>query len=194
MSDRLAWLGQWCPDCQAAPGARCCRWNLGVRGRDRSVPLPRLHVARGWLERRCPTCRVEPGERCSTPTGLQASRIHVARLRPARHELVSRAAAWRELERRNASIAIVPFSGRAGTGGRTGTIKLLDAQADRLVDLERWTSRDELCYAPEAPVWDRYGSFAGHPLIRGDVIWSTQDRCVVICGDRGETAVEEIVA
>jgi hypothetical protein len=56
---------------------------------------------------------------------------------------------------------------------------------DELVDVERWIGRDELCYALEAPIWDRFGSFAGQPLIVGTVIWITADRRVVIEGRRG---------
>ena len=87
MSDRLAWLEQWCPECHAAPGARCTRWRFG-RGRSRAVVVPRIHVARGWFERSCPTCKAAAGERCATPTGREASRVHAARLRPGRYELV----------------------------------------------------------------------------------------------------------
>jgi hypothetical protein len=134
-----------------------------------------------------------PGERCSTPTGREASRVHTARLRPARRELVWRSAVWEELERRRATIAAVPFWGRAGSGGRTDTIKLLRLEDEELVDVERWTSRDELCYALEAPVWERFGTFVGHPLIRGEVIWCAEDRTVVISGRRGDRRFEEIV-
>jgi hypothetical protein len=64
---------------------------------------------------------------------------------------------------------------------------------DELVDIELWTARDELTYALEAPVWDRYGMFAGQPAIRGDVIWALADRTVVIVGTRGGTRFEEAV-
>jgi hypothetical protein len=36
--------------------------------------------------------------------------------------------------------------------------------------LERWSGRDELCYPPESPSWDRFGSFAGQPDITGVVV------------------------
>jgi hypothetical protein len=135
------------------------------------------------------------GEPCRTPTGREASQIHVARLRPGRFEL-TRSAAWDELERRGATVASVPFSGRAGRGAETGTIVLTRVDVDELVDVERWSSRDELCFALEAPVWDRYGAFAGQPLIRGFVTWTASDRLVVISGERGRERArfEEIVA
>jgi hypothetical protein len=194
MSDRLAWLEQWCPECHAAPGARCTRWRSGRGGRSRAVVVPHIHVARGWFERSCPTCKAAAGERCATPTGRKASRVHAARLRPGRYELVWRPAVWDELDRRGATVAIVPFSGRAGAGGRTDTIQLLKQDGDKLVEIERWTSRDELCHALEAPVWDRFGTFAGHPRVAGEVIWSSEDRCVVIRGRRGERRFEELAA
>jgi hypothetical protein len=194
MSDRSAWLDQWCPEYHAAPGARCGRWPWGRRGtRGRAVPIAHLHVARGWLERPCPTCKALAGERCSTPTGREASRVHTARLRPARRELVWRPAVWEELERRGATVALVPFWGRAGSGGRTDTIKLLRLEDGELLDVERWTYRDELCHALEAPVWERFGTFVDHPLIRGEVVWSAEDRSVVISGRRGDRRLEEIV-
>jgi hypothetical protein len=122
MSDRLAWLEQWCPECGAAPWARCGRWRWGRGTRGRTVAIPHLHIARGWRERPCPTCKAEPGERCVTPTGREAAKLHVARLRPARWELVRREATWEELNRRGATGAIVAFWGRAGSGGRTDPI------------------------------------------------------------------------
>jgi hypothetical protein len=91
---------------------------------------------------------------------------------------------WAELERRGATIAVVPFHGRAGAGGESGTITLSRLQDGELVDVERWTGRDELADALEAPLWGRYGSFAGQPPIDGAVIWTTQDRRVVISGTR----------
>jgi hypothetical protein len=42
-------------------------------------------------------------------------------------------------------------------------------------------------------VWERFGTFAGHPLIRGEVVWSAEDRSVVISGRRGDRRLEEIV-
>jgi hypothetical protein len=50
----------------------------------------------------------------------------------------------------------VSFSGRAGQGGRVGTITSSRIEAGELIDVERWTGRDELTYALEAPIWDRY--------------------------------------
>jgi hypothetical protein len=192
VSDRRAWLDERCPSCGAAPGARCCDWRWGPRARAaRSTPLPHLHIARGWLERSCPTCTAPPGECCATPSGGIASRVHTARLRPGRFELVGGNEVWDELERRDASIAVVPFWGRAGRGGETERIRLSHVVGDELVDVEVWTGRDELTYTLEAPVWDRYGTFAGQPAIRGDVIWTVSDRRVVIVGRRGDIRFEE---
>jgi hypothetical protein len=98
---------------------------------------------------------------------------------------------WEELARRGATVAVVPFSGRAGHGGTTGTITLSGFAGDELVDVERWTGRDELALALEGPVWDRYGQFVGHPWIRGTVTWSLADRCILIAGQRGDKAFEE---
>ncbi len=90
-------------------------------------------------------------------------------------------------------MAVVPFSGRAGRGGHADRIVLNRIDGDRIVDTERWTGRDELCYALEAPVWDRFGSFAGQPQIAGTVVWTTADRRVVIEGRRGNQHFEELV-
>jgi hypothetical protein len=199
MSDRALWLDEWCPTCRAAPGARC-RVNYLSKTRP---PTP-LHVARGWRARSCPTCKALPGEPCRTPSGREASRIHQARLRPGRHKLLSAESVWQELEARGATVAAVAFSGPAGRGGRADRIVLSRLDRDELVDVERWTRRDEpgreldrlaaaLCYALEAPIWDRFGSFAGQPLVAGTVIWTAADRRVVIEGRRGDKRFEELV-
>jgi hypothetical protein len=99
-----------------------------------------------------------------------------------------------ELERRGATVAVVPFSGRAGRGGTTETITLSGFAGDELVDVERWSGRDELALALEGPVWDRYGQFFGHPWIRGTVTWTLADRCILIAGQRGGEAFEESLA
>ena len=112
---------------------------------------------------------------------------------PGRYELLARDDVWAELERCGATIATVPFSGRAGRIGSVERILLSRVQGDELVDVERWSGRDELCYALEAPIWDRFGSFAGQPLIVGTVIWTATDRRVVIEGRRGEKRFEELV-
>jgi len=98
---------------------------------------------------------------------------------------------WEELERRGAAIAVVPFSGRAGGGGTTGTITLSRLKGDELIDVERWSARDELAFGLEGPVWDRYGKFAGDPWIRGTVTWTVAERRILIAGRRGGDAFEE---
>ena len=63
-----------------------------------------------------------------------------------------------------------------------------------LVEIERWTTEcDELAYALVAPIWERFGMFAGHPLIRGVVTWMVEDQFVVISGERGGVRFEEFV-
>jgi hypothetical protein len=88
LSDRALWLEQRCPECRAAPGAKCRRWSRGQRiGGGQLVAAAYLPVARGWLDRPCPSCKAEAGEQCLTPAGRTASRLHTARLRPARDEI-----------------------------------------------------------------------------------------------------------
>jgi hypothetical protein len=123
-----------------------------------------------WLEQRCP-------ERGAAP---------------ALWELVRRSAVWEELDRRRAMTAVVAFWGRAGAGGRPDTIKLWRLGGKGLVEVDRWTHRNELWHALEASVWDRYGGFAGHPLIRAELIWTADDRCLVVRGRRGRQAFEEL--
>ena len=188
MSDRALWLEERCPTCHAAPASRC---RLPYQRKTR--PPTGLHVARGSRARPCPTCKAAAGEQCRTPSGRQASRTHEARLRAGRHELLGGEAVWQELEARGATIATVPFSGRAGRGGDVDRIVLSRGDGDELADLERWTTGDELSYALEAPVWDRFGSFAGQPPIAGTVTWTTADRRVVITGRRGDARFEELV-
>lgn len=191
MSNRAAWLEEWCPDCWASPDARC-RERYSARRHPR--PSARLHVARGWRTRGCPTCKALPGQACRSPSGRESARPHAARQRPGRHELLTRQHIWDELDRRGATIAVAPFSGRAGRGGNVGTIVLSRVAGGELIDVERWTSRDELAYALEGPVWDRYGTFAGQPWIRASVIWTVEDRRVVIEGECGGIAFEEDVS
>jgi len=100
---------------------------------------------------------------------------------------------WQELEARGATIATVPFSGRAGRGGHIDRIVLSRLDGNELVDVERWSGRDELCYALEGPIWDRFGSFAGQPQIAGTVVWTAADRRVVLVGRRGHKRFEEIL-
>ena len=161
MSDRRAWLDERCLNCWAAPGSRCRADRYSSQ--KRPSPVQRLHIARGWRERECPTCKALSREPCHTPSGREASQPHAARLRPARRELATRKAAWDELERRGATIAEVPFTGLAGEGGRVGAIVLGRVDGAELMDVEWWIGREELAYALEAPVWDRFGTFAGHP-------------------------------
>jgi hypothetical protein len=108
--------------------------------------------------------------------------------------LVWRPSVWEELERRGATVAVVPFRGHAGQGGRTDTIKLLRLEDELVGEVELWTERDQLCHALEAPVWDRFGNFAGQPPVRAELVWSTEDRRVVICGKRGDSPFEELAA
>ena len=118
----------------------------------------------------------------------------MSRLHPGRGELVGVEALWGELERRGAVIAVVPFSGRAGQGGRIATITLSRLEGNELVDVERWTGRDELAYTLEGPLWDRYAGFAGQPWIRATAAWTVADRSILITGRRGETAFQEVLA
>jgi hypothetical protein len=190
VSDRSAWVEQWCSTCHAAPGARCqrSRWASG-----RGNAAAQLHVARGWLARSCPTCKAPPGEHCSTPTGRPASQVHTARLRPGRWELVSRAAVWDELERRCVSVATVPFTGRAGWGGEIDVIRLQRVRDGEPCESRLWSGGDELANALAAPVWARFGTFVGHPLVRAEAIWTVERRSVVIVGRHGDRPFEEIV-
>jgi hypothetical protein len=127
LSDRRAWLDEWCPHCWAAPGSRCRQDRYSSR--KRPSPAACLHVARGWRARRCPTCKALPGDPCHTPSGREASHSHAARSRPGRRELAARQAVWEELERRGATVAVVPFAGGAGTGERLERSRLADSRA-----------------------------------------------------------------
>lgn len=180
--------------CGAQPSVRCGGWHWSRDSRTRWVPGRHLHVARGWRERSCRKCGAWPGCPCRTPSGRETARIHAARLHPGRGELFVHDDIWIELEQRGASIARVPFSGRAGRGGQTERIEFLCVERARLVQVESWTSPDELCFALEAPVWARFGTFVGQPQINGELLWLSAERVVEIVATRGGRRFEERVS
>ena len=126
-----------------------------------------------------------------TPTDRPASQVHTARLHPARREMVSRTSVWDELERRGASVATVPFRGRAGQGGEIDVIRLQRVNDKASREVRLWPDSEELASSLAAPVWGRFATFAGHPLVRTEVIWTVDRRSVVIVGRRGERRFEE---
>ncbi|HEV3053985.1 MAG TPA: hypothetical protein VGX45_04970 [Solirubrobacteraceae bacterium] len=104
---------------------------------------------------------------------------------------MSRATVWAELERRGISIATVPFRGRAGQGGEIDAIRLQRVRNGEPHEVRLWPDSDELANALAAPVWNRFGTFAGQPFVRAEVIWTVDRRSVVIVGRRGERRLEE---
>jgi hypothetical protein len=88
----------------------------------------------------------------------------------------------------------VPFSGRARRGGQTERIELLRIEGAGLAQVESWASRDELCFALEAPVWARFGTFVGQPQINGELLWLGAERVVEIVATRGGRRFEERVS
>ncbi len=80
----------------------------------------------------------------------------------------------------------------ATLGRSTGFVSRV-VSAMRFVEADWAIASDELAYAPEASVWDRYGAFAGQAVIRGVVKWMTDDRIVLITGTRGDARFMETV-
>jgi hypothetical protein len=104
---------------------------------------------------------------------------------------VSFAAVWDELERRGVSVAAVPFRGRAGQGGAIDVIRLQRVRDGESCEVRLWPDSEELAGALAAPVWGRFATFAGHPLVRAEVVWTVDRRSVLIVGRRGERRFEE---
>jgi hypothetical protein len=186
MSDRRLWLEGPCPTCGARSGLRCQTSRHGGK------PTRFLHAARGWRQRSCPTCKAQPGELCKTPTGRRASQPHTARLHPGRRELFAEQGVWEELERWEAAVALVRFSGGGGSLGSIAAVTLEDAKKR---ELARWGSGEgELPEPLAAPMWARYALFRGHPRISGLLMWDVQERQAVIAGERGGQKFEELVS
>jgi len=185
MSDRRLWLAEPCPTCGARSELRC------QTSRYRGKPTRFLHAARGWRQRSCPSCKAQSGELCKTPTGRRAARPHTARLAPGRRELFDDDRVWEELERWEATAALVRFSGGAGSQGSIAAVTLEDAQKSVLA---RWGSGEgELPEALAAPVWGRYALFRGHPRTTGLLVWDAQKRQVLVAGERGGRNFEELL-
>ena len=186
MSDRRLWLVEPCPTCGARSGLRCQTSRYGGK------PTRFLHAARGWRQRSCPTCKAQAGELCKTPTGRRASQPHTARLQRGRRELFAEEQVWEELERWEAAVALVRFSGGGGNQGSIAAVTLEDAKKR---ELARWGSGEgELPEALAAPIWGRYALFRGHPRISGLLMWDVQERQAVVAGERGGQKFEELVS
>ncbi len=99
---------------------------------------------------------------------------------------------WTELERRELIEAVVTFSTHPGPGGITHSVRLRSHRAS-FGYAPNCPTDDELQFALTEPVWARYGSFAGQPAIRGEVVWNVQDRRETIGGRRGDQRFQEEV-
>ena len=97
---------------------------------------------------------------------------------------------WEALERWEAAVALVRFSGGGGSQGCIAAVTLEDAKKR---SLPRGTGEGELPEALAAPVWGRYALFRGHPRISGLLMWDAQKRQVVVAGERGGRQFEELL-
>ncbi len=188
MSDRAAWLEDWCPRCGAAPGSRC-RLPFAA-GNDSALALSHLHPARGWRSRSCPTCQAIRGEACRAHIGRAAVEPHATRLRPNQLEIFDEKV-WTELERRELIEAVVTFSTHPGPGGITHSVRLRSHRPS-FGYAPNCPTDDELQFALAEPLWAQCGFFAGQSA-RGEVVWNVQDRRVTVAGTRGGQPFREEV-
>ena len=72
-------------------------------------------------------------------------------------------------------------------------IRLQGARDGESREVRLWPDSEELANALAAPVWGRFATFAGRPLVRAEVIWTADHRSVVIVGRRGDRRLEESV-
>lgn len=113
-------------------------------------------------------------------------------MRAPRGELLLLEDVFAELDRLGAVVATVPFGGRAGAGGQVGSVVLTRSEDGETVESDLSRGHEELAFAVAAPVWDRFGSFAGQPRITGTVRWETAARQVLISGRRGRDRFEKL--
>lgn len=87
-------------------------------------------------------------------------------------------------------VSVVPYVGRAGRGGEIEEIRLQRVRDGEPCEVRLWPDSEEFACALAAPVWGRFGTFAGHPLVRAEVIWTVDRRSVAIIGRRGEQRLQ----
>ena len=179
-----------------APGAM-----PDVRGAERAAlpdePLPRQAVG-GAARRARLAAAVVPDLQGAARGAVQDADRPASR--PAAHRAsspwaagaVRRAGVWEELERWEATTALVRFSGGGNSPGSIAAVTLEDASGRTLA---RWQSGEgELPEALATPIWGRYALFRGHPRIAGLLMWDVRERQVVIAGERGGEKFEELLS
>ena len=98
---------------------------------------------------------------------------------------------WEELERWNATTAVVRFSGGGGSRASIGAVTLEDGEKRVLA---RWgVGEGEPPEALAAPIWGRYALFRGHPRITGLLVWDVKERCVLVAGERGGERFDQVL-
>jgi hypothetical protein len=108
-----------------------------------------------------------------------------------RREVFSDEGVWEELERWNATTAVVRFSGGGGSRGGMGAVTLEDGEKRVLA---RWgVGEGELPEALAAPSWGRSALFRGHPRITGLLMWDVKERCVLVAGERGGEKFDRVL-
>ena len=85
----------------------------------------------------------------------------------------------------------VKFSGGHDSGGTDGIEFEVLGETVQWTEKEVDTIKEGLCDALEAPVWDRYGSFAGEYNVDGEVVWDVKEGKVYIKGSEEVTQTEE---
>ena len=186
MSDRQPWLEEPCPTCGARSALRCQTTRYGAK------PARFLHAARGWRHRPCPTCMAPPGQLCKTPTGRRASQPHTTRLQRGRRELFAEEQVWEELERWEAAVALVCFSGGRRQPGQRRRGDAGGCEEERACPLGK--RRRRAAGGARRAMWGRYAVFRGHPRISGLLMWHVQERQAVIAGERSGQKFEELVS
>ena len=179
MSDRRLWLDGGVPGLWRAQRVALPDQPRAAASR-RGCCTPR---AAGGSARARPARR-RPGELCRTPTGRRAARPHTARLHPGRRELFAEEQVWEALERWEAAVALVRFSGGGGSQGSIAAVTLEDAKKR---ELARWGSRRGRAArgARRADVGPATRCSAAIRASAGLLMWDAQERQVVIAGERG---------
>ena len=107
-----------------------------------------------------PARRAPQERRCRTPSGREASRIHEARLRPNRYELLARDDVWAELERRGATIACVDVESAATGLGETAITAMETFESEMAViaisDGEVYVELPTLCLIMKDSLWSTW--------------------------------------